>query len=213
MALLRLLPLMLLLAGCSSAYYRTMETFGIEKRDLLVDRVEDARDAQQEAAQQFESALEQFIAATDFRGGDLEEIYDRLSRELKASEADAEAVRARIAEVEKVSRDLFEEWGEELELYGDRELRRVSARRLADTRARYGELMRALRAAEARMDPVLGAFRDRVLFLKHNLNARAIASLRGDREAIETDIQALIREMKASIAEADRFIQAMTARD
>ena len=60
------LTVILLLAGCASAYYGAMEKFGIEKRDILVDRVEDSREAQEEAREQFESALEQFIAATNF---------------------------------------------------------------------------------------------------------------------------------------------------
>lgn len=41
--------LALCLGGCSSAYYKTMENFGVEKRDILVDRVEEARDAQDDA--------------------------------------------------------------------------------------------------------------------------------------------------------------------
>ena len=42
--------LLLISGGCSSAYYRTLEGLGIEKRDILVDRVEDARDAQDSPA-------------------------------------------------------------------------------------------------------------------------------------------------------------------
>lgn len=53
------------------------------------------------------------------------------------------------------------------------------------------------------------AFYDQVLFLKHNLNARAIASLKGNVASIESDIAVLIREMEASIREANRFIDAM----
>jgi len=29
--------------GCATAYYSTLEQFGIEKRDVLVDRVKEAR--------------------------------------------------------------------------------------------------------------------------------------------------------------------------
>ena len=205
------LAVALLLAGCSSAYYGAMEKFGIEKRDILVDRVEDTREAQEDAREQFESALEQFIAATNFQGGELEEVYDRLKGEYDASAAEAERVRDRIASVEKVSEDLFAEWQEELGLYKDANLRRTSARQLEDTRNRYRQLMQALRRAERSMEPVLAAFQDRVLYLKHNLNARAIAALRADRRSIESDIQALIKQMNASIEEADRFIREMEA--
>jgi hypothetical protein len=57
------------------------------------------------------------------------------------------------------------------------------------------------------MQPVLNTFQDQVLFLKHNLNARAVASLREEFGAIENDIVALIKDMEASIAKADEFIE------
>lgn len=201
--------LAVLLGACTSTYYRAMESFGIEKRDILVDRVEDSREAQEDAREQFESALEQFMAVTDFQGGDLEKVYQRLKDAYESSESRAETVSERIDAVERVSEDLFAEWREELELYQDPSLRRASARQLRDTEARYRQLMAAMRQAERRMQPVLEAFQDRVLFLKHNLNASAIASLRGDRRAIEADIEALIGEMNAAIAEANRFIDEM----
>jgi hypothetical protein len=208
-------PLALLLiaiSGCSSVYYNTMEKLGYEKRDLLVDRVEDSRAAQEAARKQFESALDQFIAVTNYQGGDLEAVYRRLKSEYEDSAARAEAVRTRIDRVEQVADDLFAEWKAELDLYRDPQLRRSSARQLEQTRARYKQLIAAMHRAEKGMAPVLSAFQDRVLYLKHNLNARAIASLRGDRAAIESDIQTLIKQMNASIDEANRFIAEMTKR-
>ena len=38
-----------IVGGCSSTYYGAMEKVGIHKRDILVDRVEDARDSQEDA--------------------------------------------------------------------------------------------------------------------------------------------------------------------
>ena len=197
------------MTACSTAYYSTMEKLGYEKRDILVDRVEDSREAQEEAREQFESALEQFIAVTDFQGGDLEQVYRQLKSEYDDSEDKAEAVSTRIDKVERVAEDLFAEWEEELTLYTDAQLRRTSAQQLESTQSRYARLIRSLRQAEKRIDPVLDAFRDRVLYLKHNLNAQAIASLRSDRQTIESDIEALVREMNASIEEANRFIKDM----
>ncbi len=201
--------LALALAGCSSAYYETMETLGFEKRDLLVDRVEDARDAQDDASEQFTSALEQFRATVNFDGGDLEKTYDRLNREYERSVDRAEAVRERIDSVESVAGDLFEEWEEELEEYSSAQLRSESRAMLDDTKGRYRQLMAAMRRAEATMDPVLEAFQDQVLVLKHNLNARAIGALRGELASIERDTERLVSEMQQSIAEADAFIASM----
>ena len=200
-----------LVAGCETAYYSTLERFGVEKRDVLVDRVADARDAQEEAKEQFESALEQFIAVTGYRGGELEARYRDLKNAYESSEERAEAVSDRIERVEDVADDLFVEWESELAEYSRASLREASRRQLRDTRERYRVLIAAMRAAESKIDPVLAAFRDQVLFLKHNLNAQAIDSLRADLASVESDIEILIREMNASIAEANAFIGAMAS--
>lgn len=204
-----LLAVPFILAGCSSAYYKTLEGFGIEKRQILVDRVESARDAQDDASEQFASALEQFRAAVDFDGGDLEKIYDRLNAEYERSVAEADQVADRIDAVATVAEDLFEEWDDELDNYSRDDLRRDSERLLNQTRSRYEQLMRSMRRAESTMEPVLDAFQDNVLVLKHNLNARAIGSLRSELVSIERDTERLIAAMNESIAEANAFIESM----
>lgn len=197
------------LASCATAYYRTLETFGIEKRDILVDRVENARDAQTEAKEQFSSALEQYRAVVDVDAGSLEEMYDRLNDEFERSQDRADAVRERIDAVQSVAEDLFEEWEDEIEEYSDPELRRQSQRLLAETQNEYGDVLTAMRRAEETMDPVLILFNDQVLFLRHNLNARAIGALENELDNIERATTALIEEMERSIAEASRFIEEM----
>jgi hypothetical protein len=197
------------LLGCESAYYKTMETMGYHKRDILVERVSEARDAQEEAKEQFESALEKFSSVLGFKGGSLQEKYDQLNAEYEKSEAKAAAVRSRIASVEDVAGDLFAEWQEELKHYTSSSLRQSSARKLRETQKKYAQLIMAMKRAEGKIDPVLSAFRDQVLYLKHNLNAQAIASLQTELTSIETDVAGLIKEMENSIKEANAFIRSM----
>jgi hypothetical protein len=204
-----LLFLSFFLAACSSTYYKTMEGFGVEKRDILVDRVEDARDAQDDAAEQFASALEQFRSIVSVDGGDLEKTYDRLNNEYERSQAGADEVSERIDSIESVAEDLFEEWEKELDEYNSASLRANSAKLLRDTKNRYRQLMSAMRRAESSMPPVLEAFQDQVLVLKHNLNAMAIGALRNELDSIERDTANLISEMKKAIAEANEFIASM----
>ncbi|MHC4619035.1 MAG: DUF2959 domain-containing protein [Planctomycetota bacterium] len=199
----------LLPVGCHSVYYKTMEKFGYHKRDLLVERVEDARDAQADAKDQFESALEKFSSVIGYSGGALEEKYEELKAELEGSESKAKAVRKRIGNVEEVAGALFEEWESELGKYSSEKLRRSSERKLEQTQQRYVQLIGAMKRAEEKMGPVLSAFGDQVLFLKHNLNAQAIASLHEELVSVEAEVSSLIREMEASIAEADSFIREM----
>jgi hypothetical protein len=198
-----------LLTSCATAYYRALETVGIEKRDVLVDRVEEARDSQTDAKEQFTSALDRYRSVVNVEGGDLEEIYDRLAAEFEDSEARAQAVGERVAAVESVANDLFAEWEDEIGDYSDADLRRQSQRLLTGTRADYQRLIAAMRRADAAMEPVLTLFRDQVLFLRHNLNARAIGSLETELADIERATARLIQEMERSIAEASRFIEAL----
>ena len=196
-------------AGCQGVYYRTMETFGKHKRDILVDRVGEARDAQDGAKEQFQTALEKFSSVVKVPTGELQAKYNQLKSELDKSEARANEVSSRIADVENVAKALFKEWRSELEQYTNKDLRRVSEQRLKETESRYHQLIGAMRQAERKIAPVLAAFRDQVLFLKHNLNAQAVASLQGELVSIESNVASLIKEMDASIAEANTFINAM----
>ncbi|MEX1198811.1 MAG: DUF2959 domain-containing protein [Pseudohongiellaceae bacterium] len=199
----------LTLTACQSAYYGTMERFGIHKRDILVDRVEEAQSAQEDGQEQFESALEQFRSVRDFDGGELQEVYNRLNAEFEASETAAQRIRDRVASVEDVAEDLFDEWADELELYSNDNLRRDSEAQLRVTRQRYERLMTAMRRVESSLDPVLDTLRDNVLYLRHNLNSRAIASLQGELDTIGTDVDQLIRDMQEAIRESSEFIEGM----
>ncbi|MHC4883779.1 MAG: DUF2959 domain-containing protein [Planctomycetota bacterium] len=200
----------LFLTGCGdSIYYGVMDSFGKQKRDILVSRVEEANEAQKETKEQFADALEQFSSIVKVKGGELETVYKKLRDELEGSEDRAKEVTSRIAGVEKVAADLFAEWEKELDQYTSAKLRASSAEKLRATKRRYGQLITKMKAAEKTIEPVLKTFRDQVLYLKHNLNAKAIASIKSELEGVETDVAALIKEMDASIREADAFIKSM----
>jgi Skp family chaperone for outer membrane proteins len=203
------LGLLLAVASCQAAYYGTLEKFGIEKRDILADRVEEGREAQTEAKEQFQSALAAFQALTGFQGGDLEQVYDRLDSEYESSRDDAEEVGERIEAIESVAADLFAEWKEEIGSMQDEKLKASSRELLEDTRTRYDRMAAAMKRAAEKMEPVLVSLRDHVLYLKHNLNAKAVAALEGELVSIEGRVGTLVKEMEASIAEADAFLKSL----
>lgn len=197
----------LLLSGCSTVYYKTMEKFGYEKRDILVDRVEEARDSQSEAQETFRSSLERFQSVVSTPDTELKARYEEISEAYEESVASAEDVRDRIDSVESVAEDLFDEWEDELDRYESASLRRSSEQQLQETRDQYKQLIRRMHDAEDRMEPVLQAFEDQVLYLKHNLNAQAIGALENELVTIRQDVNRLIRNMEQSIAESEAFIQ------
>jgi PAS domain-containing protein len=207
MGVLALSPI--IMTGCATAAYEVQERFGIEKRDILVNRIEDVAKSQAEAKDEFADALEAFRAVVAVDGGELERMYDDLNKAYDRADDQADQVRARVASVKRVARDLFKEWESELDDYSDAGLRRASERQLRETERRYAQFADTMDAATTSMDPVLTVFNDRVLYLKHNLNARAIAALDNETADLEDDVARLIAEMEQSISAADAFIQEM----
>jgi hypothetical protein len=200
---------LLLLCGCRSAYYSTMEKFGVHKRDLLKKSVVAARDDEKAAGQQFTNALTRLKELYGFQGGDLEKTYNDLNREYERSVDRANAVHKRVKDVETVSADLFEEWEKEIQQMSSAELKATDRAKLRETRSRYDDLHAALKKAEQSMDPVLSRLHDQVLYLKHNLNAAAIASLKGESTNIQAEISKLLEDMNTAIQQADTFIKTL----
>lgn len=198
--------LLLLVTGCASTYYSAMEKVGIPKREIMVNRVEDTRDSQKNAQQQFRSALDQFGSVINLEQTDLKSAYDKLNGEYKKCARATNDVTSRIDSVESVSNALFAEWKKEIKLYENTDFKAASKKQLDGTQARYKSMLAGMREAEASMQPVLGMFRDNVLFLKHNLNAQAIGSLAPEFEALQLEIDNLIQKMNDSIEQSNQFI-------
>lgn len=210
--LLAVLVSIFTLTGCQSAYYSAMEQVGYHKRDIMVDRVEDAKTSQQDAQQEFTSALEALSVLTNFNGGELEEVYNQINDKYQDSEQAAQEVSNRIAAIEDVSDALFDEWQAELELYTSSKLKRASQQKLKETKASYQTMLSAMKRAEQKMTPVLNTLRDNTLYLKHNLNASAIGSMQGEFISLEQDISYAIKQMNTAIAESDKFLTKLNAK-
>lgn len=202
--------LLLTLAGCQTAYYSAMEKVGVHKRDILVDRVEDARDAQQEAQQQFKSALEELTSLINFDGGDIQQAYDTISDQYNASRATADELSARINKIESVADALFDEWQDEIEQFSNPKLGRLSRQQLSQTQRAYGKLLSSMQRSEKKMQPVLTSLKDNMLYMKHNLNARAIRAISVEFASLKKEIELLVRDVNQSIEESNQFIAEMS---
>ncbi|NNF16754.1 MAG: DUF2959 domain-containing protein [Gammaproteobacteria bacterium] len=198
-------------SGCTTVKYSALEKVGIHKRDILVDRVEDARDAQQETRNTLVSAYSELSSLIGYDGGDLEDKYQELSRAVSRSEEATEELDERLESIDRVSADLFDEWQAELAQYNSAKLRADQTTKLELARRRYADLRNRMRTARERVDPVMLVLRDNVLFLKHSLNARALAALRDQESVLQTQVDTLIRDMQRAIDEANAFIANMQA--
>ncbi|MBU1343337.1 MAG: DUF2959 domain-containing protein [Proteobacteria bacterium] len=202
-----LLAVFLFLSGCSTAYYATMEKFGKEKRHILKDKVEDVQESQEKAQEEFKDALTKIKELYSFDGGELETFYNKLKDSYEDCDSRANEIEKRINNVEQVAKDLFKEWGEEIAQINDAKLKSSSTKSLRDARTKYKKLETVMNKSTKGMYPVLTKLKDYVLYLKHNLNAKAIGSLSGEVVSIEKDVAKLITDMNASIKEAENFIK------
>lgn len=206
-----------LAGGCGAVrtgYYNIWEKMGYAKRERLVDNVKGARDEQQQAKQQFASALKQFRSVVNVKGGeDLNAMYNKLNSQYADCESRTSAVKSKISSVKNVGTALFDEWrGEIGQMKDDLSLQSKSQQLYDRTHQNYDQMLAKMDAAAASMDPVLTRFHNRVLFIKANLNAQAIASLQGTDVELGGEIDKLVKEMEASIAEADQFISQIEAK-
>ncbi|MGD9249127.1 MAG: DUF2959 family protein [Desulfobacteraceae bacterium] len=202
-----LLSILVLLGGCQTTYYAVWEKMGKEKRHLLRDQVEKSRQDQEKASEQFQDALTRLKEMYGIDGGGLEKMYNRLSDDYEECENRAAVIDQRIEKVHRIAMDLFDEWRQEIGQIKNASFRSKSREKLRATQSRYTRLETSLKTSRKRMTPVLANMRDYVLFLKHNLNAQAIGSLKSEVATIETDIDRLVRDIEKSINAADAFLE------
>ena len=198
---------LLMQTGCRTSYYAVMEKFGQHKRDLLRQSLIDATEQQRDVEEQFKDALTRLQELTDSSGGELQERYEAFKSEYESSQSKADRVQSHIREIEQVADDLFDEWESEIIEIQSPGLSRKSRAKLSHTRARFEKMRSSLLLAGNAIEPVLIQMRDYVLYLKHNLNAQAIGSLKDETLQIEKDINDLINQMNRSIQETEHFIE------
>ena len=203
------LVFMVLLWGCQSTYYAFWEGLGKEKRHLLKDNVEEAREEQEKASEEFKDVLTRVKELYGFQGGDLESFYNKLKDDYEACDRRVKRVKDRIDDVEEIAEDLFAEWEREIDQMTNPTFRSRSRQSLKETKQRYARLSRAMKKARTRMDPALRKLHDYVLYLKHNLNAQALGALEREVADIEKEVAALIQDMGRSIKEADAFLKTL----
>ena len=208
-----LLVVTLLLVGCESAYYKAMRTLGKEKRDILVQRIKDAKNDQDQTRQKLQTTMESFQALTGFQGGSLEKSYQRLNSDYESASSQAAKLHDKIQSIDQVSNDLFKEWQGEISAMDNGKLKSQDTIMLRNAKTRQATYMRAMRRTEDQITPVFKAFHDQVLFLKHNLNARAIGSLKNTSAGLQSDVAGLVQSIDASSQEADKLISSLSASD
>ena len=209
---LLLIALMLNLMACETTQnikYTALEKVGIHKRDILVDRIKDTSVTQEKTKQEFQTAYQQLSSLVKVNDNGLEAKYNKLKKAVESSESRTDDLKKRIAKVDQVANALFTEWAQELDQYTSPNLRSISASNLNTTKQRYAVIYQKMQSSYNNVLPVLKILQDNTLYLKHNLNARAVNSLSSEVLSVEKKVTDLIKKMEISIDESKRFINEM----
>ena len=197
------------LMSCSTVYYNTWEFFGQEKRDILESKMENVESSQESASEQLQDSLEIIREKYNFKEGELEETYDDLSDDYDSFEKRSQDLKQRISSAEVVAEDLFDEWKEEAYTLDNRTYRKNSLNKRSQTMRSFNLALVSTKKVQKKMDAILKQYKDHVIYLKHNLNAKIVGKLEVEMKSIAKDVQSLIKEIKASKNRTSDFISTL----
>jgi ElaB/YqjD/DUF883 family membrane-anchored ribosome-binding protein len=204
-----MLVALLAASGCTSLYYSAMEKLGKEKRDILLQRILDSKKEQTAARKQIQNTLKTFQDLAGYEGGDLERSYNKLNDEYERARSDADKLKDRVKSIDQVGNDLFREWQKEIDQMKNQNLKSRSRALLREARQRHSVYVRKMSRTVQKMNPILQSFHDQVLFLKHNLNARAVGSLKQTAASINAAVDDWMKDLDSSLQEADTVIETL----
>jgi len=204
------LSLALLLTGCSSTYYKIWEKLGREKRDLLVSHVGAVKEEQAESTEQIKDALTRLQESYGKPDTKLQAFYDRLKADDTEAQEKAKTLRSRIDRMNTTARDLFKEWEKEIEEFSNPEYKSKSRANLDRSKTRFQALSNALKQSTSRMKPLLTRLHETTIFLKHNLNAQSLGTLKKEGREIERSLEALLKQINTAQKEADDFLNTIS---
>ena len=190
------------MTGCGGAY----KASGQYKRDLLLNRVEKARQCHERAKNQFEVVLANYADIIDANAGDIRNEYNKLNRECKRARKISKDIYRKVKDVEDIGKPLFRNWEDELGEYNNEAIRRSSEEQLDITRRNYLKLVHSIKSTEGKTAVVLASVNDQVLFLSHNLNTKALTAFKKEVASLKLQVNGLVKHMQNAINEAEDFV-------
>jgi SMC interacting uncharacterized protein involved in chromosome segregation len=194
------------LVGCKSTYYKAAETVGYEKREMLTDRMQDARDSQVAAKQQLQTALYTLRRVGSVPETEVADLHHDLDTEVDRASEQLDDLHEDIASVESVAQAMFDDWEDDLAKYESEDLRARSRQELQETRQNYSALIGSLRETEQKLQTVIAPLKDQVMAIEHAMKAGQAPEKSDDLDDVREKISTLIEELDDSIDRTQRFI-------
>lgn len=149
----------------------------------------------------------QAITAPDFQG-DAVKAHKELVEVVENSEDQADELRGAIEDMQAASVPVFDQWTKDLEAYSNPEMRQRSQARLSAARERYDAVLAAVEPLLVEYEAVNQTLRDHVLFLKHDMNPAALATIQDDVRSVAKDAASLDGRFNSGRAAAIAYVEA-----
>jgi Mg2+ and Co2+ transporter CorA len=210
LSLVLLLPLLSLpIVSCQTAGSGASIKSADPDFDVLETRIEQYREVQQAALQQFEATGQQLSGWSSHEVTDLQALYAATAQQDDASIEVAIEVSAAINSIEEAAEAAFKEWQIAVDLNSDAQLRAESQKRLGETRQRYADMLQVLRQCEAKTSSVLAALNSNEEYFKDHLDPGEVASRQPQLNALRNDVQSLVYRMNIALDSTEAFINSI----
>lgn len=196
--------------GCQRAYYDAMEAMGTEKREILVDRTEDLRDALYAVRSEYSVAVERLATIVQPDALDAEQRFSQAEVLVDACRERSDTLQSALEQTDDIANTLFEDWIVMTREQADAGMRDASQKRLDDLRTSYRAMMRPARSAADRVLPVLRTFEAHVQHLKLHMDDASAATVRAELDRVQPDVTALMGQLEEAVQGTNSFLHTMS---
>jgi hypothetical protein len=147
----------------------------------------------------------QAVTAPEFQG-DAVLAHKELENTLDDSDDQAKALRKSIDKMRAAAEPVFEQWTKDLEAYSNPEMRARSQQRLAAARERYDSVVAAVEPVLVEYETVNQTLHDHLLFLSHDMNPAAVATIQDDVRSVAKQAAGLDGSFQTAKAAARAYV-------
>lgn len=191
--------------ACAGQTQRSQSVQQVDELLTHIERVQVETAVAKDAAHAVLSDLCALVSPS-FKG-DAAPAFAEFLESAELSEQQGEVLAKSVEPMQRAADELFHRWTKDLENFGNTRMRTRSQSRLDETRTRYQSILGATQAAQIALDAYNNDLKDHALFLRHDLNATSVETIRGDVRLLNEQIQDLDKRFDATTAAARAYVE------
>ena len=182
---------------------------GVKQTEKLVSKANDTVGSIRAAKQQIKDTLVAYNLLVGNKVEDPKKTYKDLQKGIENTDKKVADVDQKVAAMQKEADLLFADWASNLASISSEELRKRSEERLNETRERYNGILAAGDKAGKVFNPFIASLKDQVVYLGHDLNPSALASLKPDADKLNKEAEVLFKKIDETVDEASGYITSL----